>query len=216
MTVRSIGCIPIWLSLRQPIPIIGYLRNRGGLFGEFRSFHFVDTAGWLFDYEERYQLVPSVKENVKIYTYSARDGGDFHAGNIRIGDGTIVFDFVMPEGSVADIELGVPVEINIENAVAAMAIAWLNGVSGDDMRRAMASFKGAKRRFEFWVRRPDRVMIDDYAHHPDELKASIRSVKALYPGRRLSVISSLICTPVLAISLRSLPRRCPLPTRFFC
>ena len=134
------------------------------------------------------KLVPSVKENVKIYTYSARDGGDFHAGNIRIGDGTIVFDFVMPEGSVADIELGVPVEINIENAVAAMAIAWLNGVSGDDMRRAMASFKGAKRRFEFWVRRPDRVMIDDYAHHPDELKASIRSVKALYPGRRLSVI----------------------------
>lgn len=122
------------------------------------------------------KLVPSVKENVKIYTYSARDGGDFHAGNIRIGDGTIVFDFVMPEGSVADIELGVPVEINIENAVAAMAIAWLNGVSGDDMRRAMASFKGAKRRFEFWVRRPDRVMIDDYAHHPDELKASIRSV----------------------------------------
>ena len=101
------------------------------------------------------KLVPSVKENVKIYTYSARDGGDFHAGNIRIGDGTIVFDFVMPEGSVADIELGVPVEINIENAVAAMAIAWLNGVSGDDMQRAMASFKGAKRRFEFWVRRPD-------------------------------------------------------------
>ena len=130
------------------------------------------------------KLVPSVKENVKIYTYSARDGGDFHAGNIRIGDGTIVFDFVMPEGSVADIELGVPVEINIENAVAAMAIAWLNGVSGDDMRRAMASFKGAKRRFEFWVRRPDRVMIDDYAHHPDELKASIRSVKALYSRTR--------------------------------
>ena len=134
------------------------------------------------------RLVPNVKEGVKIYTYSARDGGDFHAGNIRIGDGTIVFDFVMPEGSVADIELGVPVEINIENAVAAMAIAWLNGVSGDNLRRAMASFKGAKRRFEFWVKRPDRVMIDDYAHHPDELKASIRSVKALYPGRRLSVI----------------------------
>ncbi|WP_418930064.1 UDP-N-acetylmuramate--L-alanine ligase [Barnesiella intestinihominis] len=134
------------------------------------------------------RLVPNVKEGVKIYTYSARDGGDFHAGNIRIGDGTIVFDFVTPEGVFADIELGVPVEINIENAVAAMAIAWLNGVSGDNLRRAMASFKGAKRRFEFWVRRPDRVMIDDYAHHPDELKASIRSVKALYPGRRLSVI----------------------------
>ncbi|WP_286008467.1 UDP-N-acetylmuramate--L-alanine ligase [Barnesiella viscericola] len=134
------------------------------------------------------KLVPRVQEGVKVYTYSARDGGDFHAGNIRVGNGTIVFDFVAPDGVVADVELGVPVDINIENAVAAMAIARLNGVADDDMRRAMASFRGAKRRFEFWVKRDDRVMIDDYAHHPDELKASIRSVRALYPGRKLTVI----------------------------
>ena len=134
------------------------------------------------------KLVPGVQEGVKVYTYSARDGGDFHADNIRVGNGTILFDFVAPDGVVADVELGVPVDINIENAVAAMAIARLNGVADDDMRRAMASFKGAKRRFEFWVKRDDRVMIDDYAHHPDELKASIRSVRALYPGRKLTVI----------------------------
>ena len=134
------------------------------------------------------KLRPRVREGVKVYTYSAREGGDFHAENIRVGNGTIVFDFVAPDGAVADVELGVPVEINIENAVAAMAVAWLNGISGDDMRRAMASFQGAKRRFEFWVKRPDRVMIDDYAHHPDELKASISSVRALYPGRELTVI----------------------------
>ncbi len=134
------------------------------------------------------KLQPRVQEGVKVYTYSAREGGDFHAEHIRVGDGTIVFDFVAPNGVVPDVELGVPVEINIENAVAAMAIAWLNGVSAEDMRRAMASFQGAKRRFEFWVKRPDRVMIDDYAHHPDELKASIRSVRALYPGRELTVI----------------------------
>lgn len=134
------------------------------------------------------KLVPRVQEGVKVYTYSARDGGDFHAGNIRVGNGTILFDFVAPDGVVADVELGVPVDINIENAVAAMAIARLNGVADDDMRRAMASFKGAKRRFEFWVKRDDRVMIDDYAHHPDELKASIRSVRALYPGRKFTVI----------------------------
>lgn len=134
------------------------------------------------------KLVPRVQEGVKVYTYSARDGGDFHAGNIRVGNGTIVFDFVAPDGVVTDVELGVPVDINIENAVAAMAIARLNGVADDDMRRAMASFKGAKRRFEFWVKRDDRVMIDDYAHHPDELKASIRSVRALYPDRKLTVI----------------------------
>lgn len=134
------------------------------------------------------KLVPRVQEGVKVYTYSARDGGDFHADNIRVGNGTILFDFVAPDGVVADVELGVPVDINIENAVAAMAIARLNGVADDDMRRAMASFKGAKRRFEFWVKRDDHVMIDDYAHHPDELKASIRSVRALYPGRKLTVI----------------------------
>lgn len=134
------------------------------------------------------KLVPRVQEGVKVYTYSARDGGDFHADNIRVGNGTILFDFVASDGVVADVELGVPVDINIENAVAAMAIARLNGVADDDMRRAMASFKGAKRRFEFWVKRDDRVMIDDYAHHPDELKASIRSVRALYPGRKITVI----------------------------
>ena len=134
------------------------------------------------------KLVPRVQEGVKVYTYSARDGGVFHAGNIRVGNGAMVFDFVAPDGVVADVELGVPVDINIENAVAAMAIARLNGVADDDMRRAMASFRGAKRRFEFWVKRDDRVMIDDYAHHPDELKASIRSVRALYPGRKLTVI----------------------------
>ena len=134
------------------------------------------------------KLVPRVQEGVKVYTYSARDGGDFQADNIRVGNGTILFDFVAPDGVVTDVELGVPVDINIENAVAAMAIARLNGVADDDMRRAMASFKGAKRRFEFWVKRDDRVMIDDYAHHPDELKASIRSVRALYPGRKLTVI----------------------------
>lgn len=134
------------------------------------------------------KLVSRVQEGVKVYSYSARDGGDFHAGNIRVGNGTIVFDFVAPDGVVADVELGVPVDINIENAVAAMAIARLNDVADDDMRRAMASFRGAKRRFEFWVKRDDRVMIDDYAHHPDELKASIRSVRALYPGRKLTVI----------------------------
>ncbi len=133
------------------------------------------------------KMQPRLEETVRLYSYS-KDEGDFHAENIRIGDGRIVFDFVAPDARVDDVELGVPVEINIENAVAAMAVAWLCGISGDDMRRAVASYMGAKRRFEFWLRSSQCVMIDDYAHHPDELKASIRSVKALYPERRLSVI----------------------------
>ena len=133
------------------------------------------------------KMVPRVGEGVRIYSYS-KEEGDFHAENIQIGNGSICFDFVAPDGRINDVELGVPVEINIENAVASMAVAWLCGVSGEDMCKAMSSFMGAKRRFEFWLRTPQRVMIDDYAHHPDELRAAITSVKALYPDRKLSVI----------------------------
>ena len=135
-------------------------------------------------------LKPRVPQGVTTYTYS-RDEGDFHAENIRKGDGEIVFDLVTPWETIADISLGVPVDINIENAVAAMAACRLVDTSGDDMRRAIATFMGAKRRFEFWIKEPGkqgRVMIDDYAHHPDELRASISSVRDLYPDRRLTVI----------------------------
>ena len=134
------------------------------------------------------KLQPRVKEGVTIYHYS-RNEGDFHAENVRKGNGTITFDFVAPDCVVKDVQLGVPVDINIENAVAAMAVCHLAGVSGDVMRKAMASFMGAKRRFEFWLK-PEKgtVMIDDYAHHPDELRASIQSVKDLYPERKLTVI----------------------------
>ena len=136
------------------------------------------------------EMRPRVPEGVKTYTYS-RDEGDFHAANIRKGDGEITFDLVTPWQTVADIRLGVPVDINIENAIAAMAACCLVDVPADAMRRAMASFQGPKRRFEFWIKEPGnqgRVMIDDYAHHPGELTASIRSVRDLYPGRRLTVI----------------------------
>lgn len=136
------------------------------------------------------KMKPRVNDNVKIYTYS-KEEDDFHAANIRKGNGEIVFDFIGPDVEVRDINLGVPVDINIENAVAAMAVCHLAGVEGDDMRRAMASFQGAKRRFEFWLKEPGpkgKVVIDDYAHHPDELKASIRSVRDLYPDRKLTVI----------------------------
>ena len=135
-------------------------------------------------------LKPRVPEGVKTYTYS-RDEGDFHAVNIRRGEGTITFDMVTPWETVKDISLGVPVEINIENSLAAMAACRLVEVPLDAMRDAVATFQGPKRRFEFWLKEPGqqgRVMIDDYAHHPDELRASLTSVRALYPGRRLTVI----------------------------
>lgn len=134
------------------------------------------------------KLRPRVAPGVKVYTYS-RDEGDFHATNIRRSEGSIVFDLVMPDGSVmTDIAPGVPVEINIENAIAALAAVWAAGQLDEDYaRRAMASFQGPKRRFEFHLKEPGRAIIDDYAHHPDELRQSIRSVRALYPDRRLTV-----------------------------
>ncbi len=136
------------------------------------------------------KLKPRPAEGVRVYTYS-KDEGDFHAAYIRRGHGVITFDFVFPGGKVRDISLGVPVEVNIENAVAALAAVWLTGrFDAVKAREAVASFQGAKRRFEFWLREEGprgRVIIDDYAHHPDELRAAISSVKALYPGRKLTV-----------------------------
>ena len=133
------------------------------------------------------KLQPILQQGVRLYSYS-KDEGDFHVENIRIGDGHIFFDFVAPNGRIDNVELGVPIEINIENAIAAMASAWLCDIEPEAIRQAIASFQGAKRRFEFWLRTPQKVMIDDYAHHPDELKASIKSVKALYPDKKLTVI----------------------------
>ena len=135
-------------------------------------------------------LKPRVGEEVKTYTYS-RNNGDFHAERIRKGEGEITFDLVTPWETISDISLGVPVDINIENGIAAMAACRLVNVPADAMRQAMATFQGPKRRFEFWIKEPGsqgRVMIDDYAHHPGELRASISSVRDLYPGRRLTVI----------------------------
>ncbi|MBO5272125.1 MAG: UDP-N-acetylmuramate--L-alanine ligase [Muribaculaceae bacterium] len=140
---------------------------------------------------EGLKVKPRVAPGVKMYTYS-RDSGDFHAQNIRRGNGTIVFDFVACDGSVIkDIELGVPVEINIENAIASLAGCFLTGdMQPEKAAEAMASFMGPKRRFEFWLKEPGekgKAVIDDYAHHPDELTASINSVKSLYPNRKLTV-----------------------------
>lgn len=136
------------------------------------------------------KLKPRPQEGVKVYTYS-RDEGDFHASYIRRGHGVITFDFVYPDGVIRNISLGVPVEINIENAVAALAACFLTGnFDAAKAREAIATFQGAERRFQkvFEGTGDDtRIVIDDYAHHPDELKASISSIKSLYPDRRLTV-----------------------------
>ncbi len=133
-------------------------------------------------------VTPRLKEDVRVYTYSGGGEGDFHAANIRTGNGEIVFDFIGPDIVIRDINLGVPVKVNIENGVAAMAIAWLNGVTEKELRWGMATFQGPKRRFDFRLKKPGIVLIDDYAHHPEELKESILSVKELYKGKKVTGI----------------------------
>lgn len=121
----------------------------------------------------------------KVYTYAVGEQADFYADNVQVLDGEIRFDFYTPMGKVADIQLGVPVWVNIENGVAAMAVAWLMGATDEELRSGMNTFSGVYRRFNMHVNTPQVTYVDDYAHHPMELKASIESVRKLYPNRHV-------------------------------
>ena len=151
----------------------------------FEKFTTLIQQGGALVMKHNIKLSPKVGEGVKVYTYS-EDKGDFHAKNIKIGNGEIRFDFVTPKEVIDNIQLGVPVRINIENSIGAMALAWLNGATPEELRHAMLTFQGAKRRFDFILKTDKIVMIDDYAHHPQELAASITSVKELYPDRKVT------------------------------
>ena len=121
----------------------------------------------------------------KVYTYAVGEKADFYADNVRVKDGEIWFDFYTLSGKVADIQLGVPVWVNIENGVAAMAVAWLMGATEEELREGMRSFMGVYRRFNIHLNTPQVAYVDDYAHHPMELKATIESVRRLYPERHV-------------------------------
>ncbi len=133
------------------------------------------------------EMKQNVQAGVKVYKYS-REAGDFHAENIRIQNGTIVFDMVSPIENVTDIELGQPVPINIENGIAAMALAQLSGCTADELRRGMKSYEGVDRRFDFKLKNDRHVLLSDYAHHPKEILQSAKSLKEIYPNRKITVI----------------------------
>ena len=133
------------------------------------------------------RLNPRIQEGVTLYTYS-REGGDFHAENVRIGGGEIIFDYVSPLGNIKDIQLGVPVAINIENGIAAMALAQLSGATEEEIKAGMASFRGVDRRFDFKIKTDKVVYLSDYAHHPEEIKQSILSMRALYEDKKLTAV----------------------------
>ncbi|MDD3108122.1 MAG: UDP-N-acetylmuramate--L-alanine ligase [Alistipes sp.] len=126
---------------------------------------------------------------IRVWRYSYDTPCDFYARQIRVGeDGCYTFDLVCPDRVIADCRLGVPGWVNVENSVAAVAMLWVAGFDEAKLREALASFKGVRRRFDFHVNTPQRIYMDDYAHHPNELAAAITSVKQMFPGRRLTVI----------------------------
>ena len=133
------------------------------------------------------EMKQHVQEGVKVYDYS-REAGDFHAENIVIDNGEISFDFVSPIENVKNIKLGQPVPINIENAVAAMAMAQLNGCTAEELRYGMRTHAGVDRRFDFKIKNDKHVFLSDYGHHPKEVLQSARSLKELFKGRKITVI----------------------------
>lgn len=133
------------------------------------------------------KMQPDVKPGVTTYTYS-RDEGDFHAENIKIENGEITFDFVSPVGNIKGISLGQPIPINIDNGIAAMALAQLNGCSDDEIRNAMATFGGVDRRFDFKIKNDKIVFLSDYAHHPKEILQSAKSLKEVYKDRKVTAL----------------------------
>jgi UDP-N-acetylmuramate--alanine ligase len=127
-------------------------------------------------------------ERAGVFTYSILSEADYSGSNIRIEEGTYVFDFHSPYGELSNVRLGLPGRHNVENAVAAIAAAQIMGVLPIDIRKALISFKGVNRRFDYRINTPEFVYIDDYAHHPEEIKACLNSVKQLYPHKKITGI----------------------------
>ena len=133
------------------------------------------------------EMKEHLQDNVRRYDYALQEG-DFHAENIVIENGEITFDFVSPIENVKGIQLGQPIPINIENGIAAMAMAQLAGCTADELRNGMKTFKGVDRRFDFKIKTDKLVFLSDYAHHPKEIYQSAKSIRELYRNRKITAI----------------------------
>lgn len=154
----------------------------------FEHFTSLITSGGALIMNKKVNITPRLQKGVKLYTYGLTTDADFHAKNIRVKNAAITFDFVTPTETLYDVKLGVPVMINVENSVAAMALAWLNGVAPEEIRTGISTYSGIHRRFNTVYKSDKVVLMDDYAHHPSELKASISSIRQLYPDKKITGI----------------------------
>lgn len=153
----------------------------------FRKYTSLIRPGGALIMRKGLELVPDIQQGVRYFEYGI-DNGDFHAKNIRIGNGEITFDLVSPIENVDNIKLGHPVPINIENGIAAMAMAQLNGCNAEELKYGMSTYKGVDRRFDFKVKKDNIVFLSDYAHHPIEVMQSAKSLKQLYQDKKITVI----------------------------
>lgn len=153
----------------------------------FRHYTTLIQPGGALIIHKNLEMKADVQPGVKVYEYS-RDEGDFHAENITIDNGEITFDFVSPIETVKGIELGQPVPINIDNSIAAMAMAQLNGCTAEELRYAMKTYHGVVRRFDFKIKNKKHVFLSDYAHHPKEIYQSAKSLRELYKDRKITAI----------------------------
>lgn len=153
----------------------------------FRHYTTLIQPGGALILHTNLEMTADVQPGVTVYSYS-RDEGDFHAENICIDNGEITFDFVSPIERVDRVELGQPIPINIENGVAAMAMAQLNGCTADELRSGMKTYGGVDRRFDFKIKNSRHVLLSDYAHHPKEIYQSAKSIRELYRDRKITAI----------------------------
>ena len=153
----------------------------------FRHYTELIQSGGALIIHRDLEMQENLPEGVRRYDYALSEG-DFHAENIRIDNGEITFDFISPIESVKDIQLGQPVPINIENGVAAMAMVQLAGCTAEELKYGMQTFSGVDRRFDFKIKTDRLVFLSDYAHHPNEIFQSARSIRELYRNRKITAI----------------------------
>ncbi len=153
----------------------------------FRHYTTLIQPGGALILHKNLEMKADVQEGVTVYEYSI-DEGDFHAENVKIENGEISFDFISPIENVCGVQLGQPVPINIDNSIAAMAMAQLAGCNAEELRYGIKTFKGVDRRFDFKIKNDQHVLLSDYAHHPQEIYQSAKSIKQLYQGRKVTAI----------------------------
>lgn len=153
----------------------------------FRHYTTLIQEGGALIIHKDLEMKADVRPGVKVYEYSLNKG-DFHAENIKIHNGEITFDFLSPIESIPDVVLGQPVPINIENGIAAMAMAQLNGCTANEIKYGMKTYHGVDRRFDFKIKTDKLVFLSDYAHHPKEIYQSAKSIRELYESRKITAI----------------------------